>query len=72
MITVCTTNPKQIVEIYKKFFSIRDLKNIVINALQMNNIRSTGGSLSLCPKRTARRVGIAAKCIRIMVIHPRV
>jgi len=72
MITVCATNPIQIVEIYKKFFSIMALKNIVISALQMNSIRSTGGNLSLCPKRTASRVGIAAKWHKIILNQPRV
>jgi hypothetical protein len=61
MITVCATKPKQMVDMYRKFFSIMALKNMVISALQMNKIRSTGGSRSLCPNNTASRVGIAAK-----------
>jgi len=61
IIKVCATNPIQIVEIYKTFFSINALKNIVTNALQMKIIKSTGGNLSLCPNKTANNVGIAAK-----------
>jgi len=62
----------QIVLIYKKFFSIRDLKNIVIKAHQIKIIRSTGGNLSLCPNNTASNVGIAAKWQRIILNHPKV
>lgn len=72
MITVCATNPRQIVAIYKKLRSINDLKNKVINALQTNNIISTDGSLSLLLSNTAINEGIVERCKRIILIQPNV
>lgn len=69
---VCAANPTQIVEIYKTFFSISALKNIVSNADQINTIMSTGGILSVCASSTAIRVGILDKCSKMIDSHPRV
>jgi hypothetical protein len=71
-ITTCPINPRQIVETYKKFFSINDLKNNVVNAAQTNIIRSYGGNLSFCAKIIESRVGTAEKCNKTIVIQPNV
>ena len=72
MITVCATKPTQIVAMYKKFFSIRLLKNMVIKAAQRNNTRSTGGSVSLLFNSTAAKVGTVARCMSMILNQPSV
>ena len=68
MITVCATKPKLMVAIYKKFLSIRLLKNKVINPLQINNTISTDGNWSLLFNNTANNVGAVDKCNNIIVV----
>lgn len=61
MNTEFTINPTPIVRTFTVSLRIAARRKNVIIAAQMNRTRSTGGSLSVTPAITARKVGINAE-----------
>lgn len=72
IITACMTKPIPIVKMLSMSFWTAALVNSKINPVQIINITSTGGGLSVIPAINAINDGMVAPCIKRTESHPSV